>query len=92
MIKSFQTKETKAIFDGLSVPKFRNVEVVALKRLMILDAAGSIADLKAIRGNHFEALYRDRKGQFSIRVNDQYRICFRWDGADAHDLELVDYH
>lgn len=92
MIRSFQSKETKAVFEGISVPAFRNIEVAAYKRLLLLNRAASLQDLAAIRGNRLEKLSGDREDQYSIRVNDQYRLCFRWKGSDAFDVELVDYH
>jgi proteic killer suppression protein len=65
---------------------------IALRRLRLLHRARTIADLRVPPGNHLEALKGERKGQYSIRVNDQYRVCFRWKDGDAYDVELVDYH
>lgn len=74
-----------------SVSAIRNIEVAAYKRLLLLNRAVSLQDLAAIRGNRLEKLSGDRDGQHSIRVNDRYRLCFRWKGSDAFDVELVDY-
>ena len=65
---------------------------IALRRLRLLHRAGTVADLRVPPGNRLEALQGDRKGQYSIRVNDQYRVCFRWKDGDAYDVEVVDYH
>jgi proteic killer suppression protein len=92
MIRSFRCQETKAIYEGFGSREFRGIEEQARKRLRWLDAATSLADLAAIRGNRLEALKRDRAGQYSIRVNDRWRICFSWRGGEAHDVEIVDYH
>lgn len=69
-----------------------NIERQIRRKLDYLKAANELDDLKAPPGNRLEALKGDRKGQFSIRVNDQYRICFRWKGGDAYDVEVTDYH
>ena len=92
MIRSFAGKETKELFDRLDVPKFRFIADSARTRLERLAAAESLADLAAIRGNRLEALKGDRKGQYSIRINDQWRICFRWKENAAEEVEIVDYH
>jgi len=68
------------------------VQRVALRKLRMLDAAESLDDLRVPPGNRLERLRGDRQGQHSIRINDQWRICFRWRGGDAHDVEIVDYH
>ena len=92
MIRSFRCEETKAIHEGYGSRRFRGIEEQARKRLRWLDAATSLADLGAIRGNRLEALKAGRAGQHSIRVNDIWRICFTWHGGNAHDVEIVDYH
>jgi proteic killer suppression protein len=68
------------------------VQKAALRKLRMLDAATSVEDLRVLPGNRLERLHGDRAGQYSIRVNRQWRICFRWDSGDAHDVEIVDYH
>lgn len=94
MIRSFRCEETKAIFDLTGSKKFKAIEKSALSRLLRLNAATSLQDLVAIRGNRLEALAGDRKSRHSIRINDQYRICFAWSDAEkgAEDVEIVDYH
>jgi toxin HigB-1 len=92
MIRSFRCREAEAIHDGYSSRKFREIEEQARKRLRWLDAATSLTDLGAIRGNRLEALRGDRNGQYSIRVNDKWRVCFRWHEGHAYDVEIVDYH
>jgi proteic killer suppression protein len=91
MIRSFRCKETEAIHEGFGSRKFREIEQQARKRLRWLNAATSLIDLGAIRGNHLEALKRDRVGQH-IRINDRWRICFIWREGNAHEVEIVDYH
>jgi proteic killer suppression protein len=92
VIKGFRCKDTEAISSGQPSRKFQSVERAAKRRLDVLDAATSLSDLAFIRSNGLEALKADRLGQHSIRVNDQFRICFIWRGADAYDVEIVDYH
>jgi proteic killer suppression protein len=92
VIRSFRCRDTEALFGRSRVARFANIELAALKRLTALHAASSVSDLLIPPGNRLEALKRDRAGQYSIRVNDQYRICFRWAGGDAHDVEIADYH
>jgi len=92
MIRSFRDANTEAFFQGKFVRAFSGFEAQALKRLLWLHAAQSLEDLRAIRSNRLEALQGERQGQFSIRVNLQWRICFRWEGKDAFDVEIVDYH
>jgi len=77
---------------GKRIPRCINIERVALRKLRQLQIAERIDDLKVPPGNHFEALKNDREGQYSIRINDQFRICFRWTIAGAKDVEIVDYH
>ena len=92
MIRSFRCQETKAIHDGYGSRRFRGIEEQARKQLRWLDAAPSLTDLGAIRGNRPEALKRDRAGRHSIRINDRWRICFAWREGNAQDVEIVDYH
>lgn len=92
MIKSFRCSDTKALFDDVVVARFRNIERQARRKLLYLHRARTLEDLKQPPGNHLEALKGDRQGQHSIRVNDQWRICFRWVEGDVMDVEIVDYH
>jgi toxin HigB-1 len=92
MIHSFLNAETEALFHSRVVPRFRNIERVARRKLLQLHAATGLDTLKVPPGNHLEALVRDRKGQHSIRINDQWRICFVWRADGAHQVEIVDYH
>ena len=93
MIKSFRNKETEKIFTRqLSVKLPQNIQRIARKKLVILDAAPELSDLRIPPGNRLEALKGDRKGQHSIRINDQWRICFKWRAGDAYDAEITDYH
>lgn len=78
--------------DGQRVVELVNIEEQARTRLIRLDSATSLEDLRALRGNRLEALSGDRKGQFSIRINDQYRICFNWEAKGPSDVEITDYH
>ncbi len=91
MIKSFKGKTAKALFDGEDVKAFRPVAKVVRRKLDMLDAAVKLDDLRSPPGNRLEALKGDRKGQHSIRINDQYRICFAWNDGAEH-VEIVDYH
>jgi toxin HigB-1 len=91
MIRSFRCPETEAIHAGFGCRRFRGIEEQARKRLRGLDAATGLTDLGAIRGNRLETLRGSRAGQHSIRVNDQWRICFSWRDGNAHDVEIVDY-
>lgn len=84
--------ETKAIHEGYGSRNFRGIEQQARKRLRSLDAATSLADLRAIRGNRLEALKGDRAGQYSIRINDRWRVCFSWRDGNPYEVEIVDYH
>jgi proteic killer suppression protein len=92
MILSFADRDTERLFRLDRVVRFQAVERAALRKLAMLDAAVRIEDLKAPPGNRLEALKGNRSGQWSIRVNDQWRICFRWRNGHAADVELVDYH
>lgn len=95
MIRSFRSRETEKLFVGQSCAKFRRFERVAQRKLRQLDAAMNLGDLLVFPGNRLETLKGDRRGQHSIRINDQWRICFIWkDGNadDGDDVEIVDYH
>lgn len=92
MIASFKCKETQYLKAEGSSRKFRAIEQAALRKLDMLEAAARLDDLRFPPGNHFEALHGDRKGQYSIRINAQWRICFTWRDGNAHDVEIVDYH
>jgi proteic killer suppression protein len=91
-IKSFKCSDTEALFRLNSVARFKNIERPALRKLKQLDLARRIDDLRAPPANRLEQLKGDRAGQWSIRVNDQFRVCFRWTSAGAEDVEIVDYH
>ncbi len=91
MIKSFKCKQTKKLWDKENSRYFNSIARQAMRKLEILHAADRVEDLRLPPGNRLEALSGDRKGQYSIRINQQYRICFRWnDGADS--VEITDYH
>lgn len=92
MIKSFRCRDTEDLFNDFTVGRFRAIERAARRKLAILDAAARLEDLKVPPGNRLEMLKGNRGGQFSIRINDQWRICFTWSGKDACDVEIVDYH
>jgi proteic killer suppression protein len=92
MIRSFRCSDTEKIFQGIRTKTFQNIGEIALRKLIQLHRARTLADLAAIPGNQLEALKADRAGQYSIRINKQYRICFRWEETDALDVEIVDYH
>jgi proteic killer suppression protein len=91
MIRSFADRDTERLFGNQRAQRFRAIERQARRKLLQLNAAGQLADLRVPPGNRLEALAGDRKGQHSIRINDQWRICFRWDDG-AHDVEIADYH
>jgi toxin HigB-1 len=93
MIRSFRNKETERIWRGFRSRKFPgDVQNRALRKLRQLDASLTLEDLRNPPGNQLEALRADRAGEWSIRINDQWRICFRWSHGEAHDVEIVDYH
>jgi proteic killer suppression protein len=91
MIRSFKCKKTERLFNGVRVPAFSGFRRLAEKRLRILDASETLAALRALPSNRFEALSGDRTGSYSIRVNMQWRVCFTWNEG-AHEVEIVDYH
>lgn len=92
MIRSFADRATERLARRERVGRFVNIERAALRKLEMIKAAKVLDDLRVPPGNRLEALKGDRAGQFSIRINDQYRICFRWENGDAHDVEICDYH
>jgi proteic killer suppression protein len=92
MIRSFRCSETEAISKGNRVKRFVNIAKVARRKLRQLEIAGRLDDLGIPPGNRLEALKGKRSGQYSIRINDQWRVCFRWTEAGAEDVEIVDYH
>jgi len=93
MIKTFKCKETKKIYDRIFSKKLPNdIQSVVYRKLLMIDSAIDIEDLKIPPSNHLEKLSGDRKGQYSIRVNKQFRICFKWENSLVFDVELVDYH
>lgn len=93
MIKTFRCKHAEKVFLREPVSKFsQDICLKALRKLLILDAAERMDDLRVPPGNQLEKLAGDRQGQYSIRVNEQWRICFRWEDGDAFEIEIVDYH
>ena len=93
MIKTFACKETEKLFNRQFSRKLpQSIQRVARRKLEILDAAGVLQDLRVSPSNRLEKLWGDRKGQYSIRINDQWRICFEWQSGDAYGVEITDYH
>jgi proteic killer suppression protein len=92
VIKSFACAETEALARGERVRRFVNIASVARRKLRQLEISARLDDLRVPPGNRLEALKGDRAGQYSIRINDQWRLCFRWTAAGAEDVEIVDYH
>ena len=92
MIKSFRCRDAECLFNDTATKRFRAIERVARRKLDMLNAASRLDDLRALPGNRLEALRGSRAGQHSIRINDQWRICFRWKEKNAFDVEIVDYH
>jgi proteic killer suppression protein len=93
IIRGFRDNETERVFLRERVKKFtQDVQRAALRKLLILDAAESLQDLSVPPGNRLEKLAGDRRGRYSIRINDRWRVCFRWVDGDALDVEIVDYH
>lgn len=92
MIKSFKDRDAEDLFNDLVVPRFRAFERQARRKLLYLHRARRLEDLRVPPGNRIEALRGDRKGQYSIRINDQWRICFKWEEGNAYDVEIADYH
>ena len=93
MIKSFRGREAEKIWGGrVSTRLPQDIQRVARRKLRMLNGARSLEDLRTPPGNALEVLKGDRAGMYSIRINDQWRVCFRWVGGDAHDVEIADYH
>ena len=93
MIKSFKCKETEKLFEREVTKKWSpNLKKLGRRKLLIIDAATELADLKVPPGNWLEKLKGNRKGQHSIRINKQWRVCFKWKNGDAYSVEIVDYH
>jgi proteic killer suppression protein len=92
MISTFKCSDTEALFNGKRVARFVNIQVVALRKLAMLSRAENLVDLRIPPNSRLEQLKRDRVGQWSIRINDQWRVCFRFEGGHAYDVEIVDYH
>jgi proteic killer suppression protein len=92
MIRSFAQKAAEDLFHDRPVRRFAAIERVARRKLLLLHAARALDDLRVPPGNRLEALKGDRVGQYSIRINDQWRICFRWLDGEANDVEIADYH
>ena len=92
MIVSFRSADTEALASGRRVKRYISIEEVARRKLRQLQIAGGLDDLRIPPGNRLEALKADRAGQHSIRINDRFRICFRWTRAGAEEVEIVDYH
>jgi proteic killer suppression protein len=92
MIRSFRSKDAAALFHDMPVRRFQAIERPARRKLLYLHRARVLDDLKAPPGNQLEALKGDRRGQYSIRINDQWRICFEWNDDKASNVEIVDYH
>ena len=92
MIQSFRCAESERLFRRDAVRRFKAIERPALRKLDMLDAAPDIRTLSMLPGNRLERLKGDRKGHYSIRINDQWRVCFEWRNGHAYDVEIVDYH
>jgi proteic killer suppression protein len=92
VIRSFKTENTERLFHDERVQRWQAIENVARRKLNMVHAAARLEDLRVPPGNRLEKLGGDRKSQHSIRVNDQYRVCFEWRDGDAYDVEIVDYH
>jgi proteic killer suppression protein len=92
VIETFRGRDTERLFRRERVPRFINIESVALRRLVALDSARRLSDLLIPPSNRLEALRGDRATSHSIRINDRYRVCFRWHEGNAYDVEIIDYH
>jgi toxin HigB-1 len=92
VIRSFADRDTERLYQRERIVRFRAFDRIALRKLRMLSAATTIIDLRMPPGNRLEKLKGDREGQWSIRINDQWRICFNWENGDAFNVEIVDYH
>ena len=92
MIRSFKCKKTEALFQDKLVKNFKTIEKAARRKLLLLHMSKNLEDLRSPPNNRLEGLKGNRKGQFSIRINSQFRICFEWDGKDSWSVEIIDYH
>ena len=92
MIRSFRSRDVEVLFGDEDVARFRSIERSARRKLLLLHRAMSLQDLRVPPGNRLEALKGEKRGQHSIRINDQWRLCFRWRDKDAFDVEICDYH
>ena len=92
MIRSFRCTDTRSLYETGKSKRFSGIATVATRKLTQMDAAVTLEFLRSPPGNHLEALKNDRSGQHSIRINDQWRLCFRWTAAGPEDVEIVDYH
>jgi proteic killer suppression protein len=92
MIESFRDRDTENLFNDVLIARFRSIERPARRKLLYLHRARRLEDLKAPPGDRLEALKGDRRRQHSIRINDQWRICLRWNVGNAYEVEIVDYH
>jgi proteic killer suppression protein len=91
-IRTFHCKDTEALFFGKRIARFANIESVALRKLAVLNRIVRVEELRIPPQNRLEPLKGDRRGQWSVRINDQWRLCFRWEDGAAWDVEIVDYH
>lgn len=91
-IKSFSCRDTEALFNGRRVARFRNIETVAIRKLAMLNRVMNVEELRIPPNNRLEALRGNRRGFWSVRINDQWRLCFRFANSEATDVEIVDYH
>lgn len=92
MIRTFRDKDTQALYEGRRVRRFQGCAAQAERRLQLLDSAATLQDLSSLPSNRLEALYGDREGQYSIRINQQWRLCFEWRADGPYNAEIVDYH
>jgi proteic killer suppression protein len=92
VIRSFRCSDTARLFDDHPVRRFQEIERIARRKLLYLDAAGKLDELRIPPGNRLEQLKNDRAGTYSIRINDRWRICFAWRDGEAYNVEIVDYH